>query len=77
MYQRHGSTEYDLEHYLEILNEADACQSYIAEYDSESVFRITKLRNYNAECDADSASAFPTLQMRQQQSTSESTPYQA
>ena len=40
MYRRHGSTEYDLEHYVEIPNEADACQSYKAEYDSESVSGI-------------------------------------
>jgi len=40
MYRRHGSTEYDPEHYLEIPNGADAYQSYKAEYDSESVSGI-------------------------------------
>jgi hypothetical protein len=40
MCRRHGSTEYDPEHYLETPNEADACQSYKAEYDSESVSGI-------------------------------------
>ena len=36
MYRRHVSNQYNLEHYLETPNEADACQSYKAEYDSES-----------------------------------------
>jgi len=40
MYRWHGSTEYDPEHCWKILNEADVCQSYIAEYDSESVSGI-------------------------------------
>jgi hypothetical protein len=40
MYRQHGSTEYDPEHYLETPNEADACQSYKAEYDSESILGI-------------------------------------
>jgi len=40
MYWRHGSTEYYPEHYLETPNEADAWQSYKAEYDSEFVSGI-------------------------------------
>jgi hypothetical protein len=40
MYGRHGSTEYDPEHYLETPNEADACERYKAEYESESVSKI-------------------------------------
>jgi hypothetical protein len=40
MYRRHGFTEYDPEHYLEIPNETDKCQGYKAEYDSESVSGI-------------------------------------
>jgi len=40
MYRRHISTEYDPENYLETPNEADTCQSYKAEYDSESVSGI-------------------------------------
>jgi len=42
MYQQHVFTEYDPEHYLGIPNDADACQSYKAEYDSESVSGIQR-----------------------------------
>jgi len=35
MYRRHTSTKYNPEHYLEIPNKADACQSYNAEYDTK------------------------------------------
>jgi hypothetical protein len=37
MCQRHGFTEYDLEHILDIPDQADTWQSYKAEYDLESV----------------------------------------
>jgi len=48
IYLRHVSTKYNPEHYLQIPNEADTCQSYNAEYDSESIsgiqsYEITKL----------------------------------
>ena len=36
MYQQHVFAEVDPEHYLGIPNEADACHSYKAEYDSKS-----------------------------------------
>jgi hypothetical protein len=42
MYRRHVSTEYDPEDYLETPNEADACQSYKAKYDSHSVSGIQR-----------------------------------
>jgi hypothetical protein len=57
IYQWHVSTQYDPEHYLEIPKEADACQSYKAEYDSASVPGIQSYKNYNAEYDANSTSA--------------------
>jgi hypothetical protein len=40
MYRPHGSAEYNPDHYLEIPNETDECQSYKAKYDSESVWGI-------------------------------------
>jgi len=35
MYRRHGSTEYDTEHYSEMPNETATCPSFNAEYDPE------------------------------------------
>lgn len=48
MFRRHMSTEYDPEHYVLITNAADACLSYTAKYNSESVsgihnYKITML----------------------------------
>ena len=36
LYRRHGSTEYNTEHYSEIPNHAPTCPSYNAESDPES-----------------------------------------
>ena len=44
MYRRHISTKYNPEHYLQIQNEADACQSLKAEYNSESFSGIQSYR---------------------------------
>jgi len=77
IYRRHISTEYDPEHYLGIPNEADACQSYKTEYDSESVSGIQSYVTTMPNEMPNQPRRSRDTQMLLHKSTSKSTPNQA